>query len=119
MKSARYSTRHNSRIPIFYWIFAAAFLALIAALGYRQIFLYDFYTKRGERQSMRRVIEPGARGDIYDRNGKLLVTNEPFFTVGIYFNEILGEFRKEYSRLKKIKSPRERRPVSRTARFRK
>ena len=103
MKSARDSTRHNSRIPIFYWIFAAAFLALIAALGYRQIFLYDFYTKRGERQSMRRVIEPGARGDIYDRNGKLLVTNEPFFTVGIYFNEILGEFRKEYSRLKKIK----------------
>lgn len=53
---------------------------------------------------MRRIIEPGARGDIYDRNMKLLVTNEPRFSAVVYFNEIRREFRREYTRLKKLSS---------------
>lgn len=104
-KEGRYSKK-NPRIPIFYWIFSLAFIFLLGALAYRQIWLYDYYVLRGERQSMRRIIEPGARGDIFDRTGKLLVTNEPRFSAVVYFNEIRREFRKEYMRLKKLELER-------------
>ena len=95
-------SKKNPRIPVFAWVFAFAFALLILALAYRQIYLYDFYVEKGKRQSMRRVIEPGTRGDIYDRNGKLLVTNEPIFSAVVYFNDIRKEFREEYFRLKKL-----------------
>lgn len=104
-KNGQYSN-WNPRISAFYAVFAAAFLFLIGSLAYRQIYLYDYYSARGERQSMRRIIEPGARGDIYDRNMKLLVTNEPRFSAVVYFNEIRREFRREYTRLKKIELER-------------
>ena len=104
-KNGQYSN-WNPRIPVFYAVFAAAFLFLLGTLAYRQIYLYDYYSQRGERQSMRRIIEPGARGDIYDRNMKLLVTNEPRFSAVVYFNEIRREFRREYMRLKKIELAR-------------
>ena len=106
-KNGQYSN-WNPRIPVFYAVFAAAFLFLLGTLAYRQIYLYDYYSQRGERQSMRRIIEPGARGDIYDRNMKLLVTNEPRFSAVVYFNEIRREFRREYMRLKKIELARRR-----------
>ncbi len=96
-------SNRNPRIEAFYWLFALAFLVLICALAYRQIFMYDEYVAMGERQSMRRVIEPGVRGDIFDRSGKLLVTNRPRFSAVVYFNEIRLQFREEYFKLKKSK----------------
>lgn len=102
MAAERTYSKKNPRIPFFYWAFAFAFVVLIVALGYRQIYLYDFYVERGGRQSMRRVIEPGTRGDIYDRNGRLIVTNKPIFSAVVYFNDIRKEFREEYFKLKKI-----------------
>lgn len=102
MKSDTKYSNANPRIFAFYAVFSAAFLFLIGSLAYRQIYMYDYYSTRGERQSMRRIIEPGARGDIYDRNMKLLVTNEPRFSAVVYFNEIRREFRREYMRLKQI-----------------
>ena len=106
MKDEKTYSKNNPRIPVFSWVFAFAFALLILALAYRQIYLYDFYVDRGKRQSMRRVIEPGTRGDIYDRNGKLLVTNEPIFSAVVYFNDIRKEFREEYFRIKKLELER-------------
>ncbi len=99
-------SKKNPRMYLFYWVFALAFAALLAALGYRQIFMYDVYVEKMERQSMRRVIEPGTRGDIYDRNGKLIVTNEPIFSAVVYFNDVRKEFREEYFKLKKAELAR-------------
>lgn len=93
-------TKWNSRLGIFYWLFPAAFVILWASLGYRQIVMRDFYVNRGERQSMRRVIEPAARGDIFDRNGKLLVTNKAAYSAVVYFNDIRKEVGVEYSKIK-------------------
>ncbi len=106
MKGDGVYSKKNPRIPFFYWAFGSAFVFLIGALAYRQIYLYDYYVECGERQSMRRVIEPGTRGDIYDRNGKLIVTNAPIFSAVVYFNDIRKEFREEYFRLKKIELER-------------
>ncbi|MFA5257080.1 MAG: penicillin-binding transpeptidase domain-containing protein, partial [Opitutales bacterium] len=41
----------------------------------------------------------GPRGDIYDREGRLLVGNRPLFSAVVYLNELRHEFRKEYFRL--------------------
>lgn len=92
----------NGRITLLYWVFGFAFVVLLASLAYRQIYLYDDYAKRGDRQAMRRIIEPGSRGDIYDRNGKLIVTNSAHFSAVVYFNDLRKEFREEYRRLKKL-----------------
>ena len=93
-KNGQYSN-WNPRIPAFYAVFAAAFLFLIGSLAYRQIYLYDYYNARGERQSMRRIIEPGARGDIYDRNKNLLVTNKTRFSALVDYNHKRRPFRRE------------------------
>ncbi len=92
--------KRNPRIQVFYWVFGCMYAFLIFILGYRQLFLYDYYVKRGDRQTLRRVVEPGTRGDIYDRNGKLLATNRPRFSAVVYFNEIRQEFHSEYLKLK-------------------
>ena len=87
-------SQENPRIFIFYWIFSALFLALISALVYRQIYLYDVYAKDIDRQSLRRLIKPGARGDIYDRHGRLLVGNRPIFSAVVYKDDI--DIRREH-----------------------
>ncbi len=94
-------TRTNSRLGIFYILFPVMALILLAALAYKQVALHDIYTKKAERQTLRRIVTPGARGDIYDRNGKILVENEARFSAVVYFNDIRKEFREEYSRLRK------------------
>ncbi len=106
MKPEKTYSKKNPRIPVFGWLFAAAFAVLLGSLAYRQIYLGDFYAERGKRQSMRRIVEPGTRGDIYDRNGRRLVTNRPIFSAVVYFNDIRKEFREEYFRLKKFELER-------------
>ena len=96
-------TKSNPRIPVFYGFFGFAFFVLIAVLGYRQIYMHDYYTKRSDRQSLRRVIKPAARGDILDRNGNILVTNKPRFSAVISFNDINEEITAE---AKKIRAER-------------
>lgn len=76
------------------------FLVLIGGLMYRQLIMHDSYVQTGIRQSHQRIVKPGARGDIFDRNGKLLVGNRPMFSAVVYYENIRSEFRKEYWRLK-------------------
>jgi hypothetical protein len=52
-------------------------------------------------QSQRRVLVPGPRGNIYDREGNLLVGNRPRFAVVLYLDELRREFRDEYIRVRK------------------
>ncbi len=84
-------TKTNPRIAFFYGLFGFAFAFLLCALAVRQIFMFDYYTNRSNRQSLRRVIHPAARGDIFDRNGNLLVTNKPRYSAVLFFNDISEE----------------------------
>jgi len=101
-------TQRNTRLYIFYWIFGLMGFTLFLALGYKQIVCYDDYIRKAEKQTLRRIVSPGARGDIYDRNGKLLVGNEGRFSAVVYFNEVRKEFREEYTRLKADEVARQR-----------
>ena len=50
---------------------------------------------------------PGPRGNIYDREGRLLVGNRPRFAVVLYLDELREEFRREFIRIRQ-ELPRQR-----------
>lgn len=86
----------NPRLRIFYLLIAAIFAVLICGLFYRQIITRGKYLEEERLQSQRRILLPGPRGNIYDRNGDLLVGNKPVFSVVVYLQELRSEFRKQY-----------------------
>ncbi len=86
----------NTRMRFFYGLYLALFLYLACGMGYRQLYQSDEYSKRGEQQSLRRVLQPGPRGYIYDREGKLLVGTRPRRSAVVYLGELRQEFSKAY-----------------------
>lgn len=86
----------SKRIRLFYLLFAGMFLFLICGLGFRQLIKNDDYLAEEERQSQRRIVQPAPRGEIFDRDGRLLVGNRPIFSASIYLEALRQEFRKEY-----------------------
>ena len=96
-------SKANPRIPFFYGLFGIAFFVLAFFLGVRQIYMHDYYTKRSDRQSLRRVIKPAARGDILDRNGTLFVTNKPRYSAVVFFNDINEEISREAASIRAVR----------------
>jgi penicillin-binding protein 2 len=96
----------NPRILFFFWIVMTAGLVLIAGLGWRQLVAYQKFEEIEKRQTERRILKPGPRGDIYDRKGNLLVGNRPNYSAVVYLDDLRREFRSEYSKI--IRAERER-----------
>lgn len=71
-------------------------LILLVGIAYQQLFRYDAHREKEARQNYRRILLPGPRGNIYDREGRLLVGNRPVFNVVVSLNELRPEFRAEY-----------------------
>ncbi len=86
----------NPRILFFFWIVLAAGGTLIAGLAWHQIIGMKAYKEIEKRQTERRILKPGPRGDIYDRNGNLLVGNRPHYSAVVYLDDLRKEFRKEF-----------------------
>lgn len=89
----------NPRLRLFYIVFVLLFLVLGSGLLIRQLFQSHRYREQEEKQSLRRILLPGPRGNIYDREGRLMVGNRPRFSAVVYLNELRPEFRKEYIKL--------------------
>jgi penicillin-binding protein 2 len=87
----------NPRILFFFWIVMAAGATLVIGLGWRQLVAFQKYEDIEKRQTERRVLKPGPRGDIYDRKGNLLVGNRPHYSAVVYLDDLRREFRLEYS----------------------
>ena len=92
-------TADDPRIFFFLKISTAACLALIIGLAWSQLIDVNEYQKIEKRQTVRRILMPGPRGDIYDRNGNLLVGNRPHYSAVTYLDDLRPEFRKEYSKI--------------------
>lgn len=58
-------------------------LFIIVILGFYklQIVQYDYYTDLHTKSTQRTLSMAGTRGMIYDRNGKILATNKPVYTI--------------------------------------
>lgn len=98
--------RENPRILFFFGIVLFSSATLIVGLGWRQLVANQKYEAIEKRQTERRVLKPGPRGDIYDRKGNLLVGNRPHYSAVVYLDDLRREFRAEYSAI--IRAERER-----------
>lgn len=92
---------YDPRIRFFYFITAGLILVLIVGLSYRQIFQSDVNHFKERQQNQRRVLVPGPRGNIYDRNGQVLVRNRPRLAVVLHLDELRPEFLQEFRRIHK------------------
>ncbi len=99
-----FQTRRNRRLLPFYVITGIAFLLLLAQLAREQILKRDEHLAHEMRQTMRRTLLPGPRGNIMDRNGDLLVGNRARFSAAVFLNSLRKEFNREYiSRIREIR----------------
>jgi penicillin-binding protein 2 len=92
---------YDPRIIFFYFVLAALLLTLVGGLAYQQIFKNVQHSEAERQQNQRRVIIPGPRGNIYDRDGRILVGNRPRFSVVLYVDELRGELLREHVRIRK------------------
>ena len=77
MKIIEIFRNYNPRLRVITFLLLIVLFVLSCGLAYRQLFLSSEYAEKGDRQSLRRIIIPGPRGNIYDRDGRLLVGNRP------------------------------------------
>lgn len=89
----------NPRILFFLWITLLLAAILVAGLAWRQLIDRDAYEVIEKRQTERRILKPGPRGDIYDRRGRLLVGNRPHYSAVVYLDDLRPEFRSHYSKV--------------------
>ena len=87
---------YDPRVILFYFIIAALLLLLAGGLSYQQLFKTEAHNNLERRQNQRRVLVPGPRGEIRDREGRLLVGNRSRFSVVLYLDELRSEIQREY-----------------------
>jgi penicillin-binding protein 2 len=75
------------------------FLVLVLRLVSLQLLDERSYRTQANTQSRRLVIVPAPRGNIYDRNGNLLVGNRPSYNIVADVAALQGEIGGEYRRL--------------------
>lgn len=100
MKIIEIFRNYNARLRVVTYLLIVVLVVLASGLAYRQVFKYSEYSEKGERQTLRRIIIPGPRGNIYDRDGRLLVGNRPRYSAVVFLNELRPEFRQEFRTLR-------------------
>jgi len=79
------------RTKVFAFIAFFFFGILIFGLFYTQALKYEYYKGLSERNRIRVIPLEAPRGKIYDRSGRLLVSNRIAFDVEVIFQEIKDE----------------------------
>ena len=74
---------YNTRLKLLGVCGIVVIVLLLSRSAYLQIYEGDYYTRLSEGNRIRIVPSEAARGIFYDRNGELLVTNRPGFTVSV------------------------------------
>jgi len=78
---------YQGRLWIFYGILALLLLVLYSGLFYRQLIENEFHAEHEKTQNRRRILTPGPRGNILDREGRVLVANQPKFSAVVFLSE--------------------------------
>ena len=79
------------RLILFRIVYASLLVTLCAVLIYRQVFEAEEYETKERQQGQRRIIRPGARGDVLDRNGELLIGNRANFSAVLHMEQLKSE----------------------------
>ena len=73
----------SGRIRVLGWLIVLVIAVLSARLGYLQVYDGEYYAGLADGNRIRLIPAMAPRGTFYDRNGTLLVTNRPGFTVSL------------------------------------
>lgn len=71
------------RLRVLGWLIVLVIAVLIGRLGYLQVYDGEYYAGLADGNRIRLIPAMAPRGTFYDRNGTLLVTNRPGFTVSL------------------------------------
>jgi penicillin-binding protein 2 len=92
---------YQPRVVFFHFATALLLVVLTAGLAYQQLFKAEVHRGSERMQNQRRILVPGPRGNIYDREGRLLVGNRPRLAVVLYLDELRTEIYREYLTIRK------------------
>ncbi|SVC07082.1 uncharacterized protein METZ01_LOCUS259936, partial [marine metagenome] len=68
----------------------------------RQAFETESFEERERKQGQRRILRPGARGDVSDRNGRLLIGNKAHFSAALQLEFLKKEIWEEIISLREL-----------------
>ena len=71
------------RTRIFIYLVIVIFIVLLLRLAFLQVYRYEYYWARAEKNRLRILPITAPRGEIFARDGEQLVTNRPGFTVSL------------------------------------
>lgn len=81
-------TIHRRMLLIYVWFIAVFCMLIVGKLAYLMIFKSEYYTEKAlEVQERERKIK-APRGQILDRNGKVIASNKTVCTVSVIYNQI-------------------------------
>jgi cell division protein FtsI/penicillin-binding protein 2 len=90
------------RFRIFASIYLLLFATLFGTLFYRQIIEREDYIEKERKQGQRRIIRPGARGDVLDRNNYLLIGNRAHYSANLHLELLSREIWESKIKLRRI-----------------
>jgi penicillin-binding protein 2 len=76
---------------------AAGMALLLVGLWWVQVVSSHYYQEKLEIQSVRTVRIPAVRGEILDRDGRVLAENRPCYNIDLYLEDLSRNFKDAYS----------------------
>lgn len=102
MKSNKGFHSENRRFHFFRISYSILFFILMIFLIHLQFFEKEKFEDKERIQGQRRILRPGARGDVFDRNGKILIANKAQFSAVIHLDALKSEIWEKKVSLKKL-----------------
>ncbi len=78
-------------------VVAGGMVVLLAGLWWVQVVSANYYKDKLETQSIRTVRIPAVRGNILDRDGRVLAENRPSYNVDLYLEDLTRTFQSNYT----------------------
>ena len=100
MKSNKGFHSENRRFHFFRITYLILFLILMIFLINLQFFEKEKFEDKERIQGQRRILRPGARGDVLDRNDRILIANKAQFSAVIHLDTLKSEIWEKKYRLK-------------------
>jgi penicillin-binding protein 2 len=95
--------KNDPQLRLVAMVLAAGLCILIIGLWWVQVVSAHEYQAHLDTQASRTVRLPALRGKILDREGHVLAENRPRYNLSLYLDDLRGEFKSEYSRLRPLK----------------
>ena len=92
----------NQRFLTFKISFGVLFFILLTFLFYRQTYQTSDFKEKERKQGQRRITMPGPRGNIFDRNGNLLIGNQAHYSAKLHLGSVNEKIREKKKALRQV-----------------